>query len=300
MIFYYHQCCQTYPYDQVSDVITYTVMPQRGQLQAFPPTAVIPFQYPLYKQCNVSWGSDIIETTTICAVRGAVVGGFDLVVPQYIMCMGSLTFRPCHIPAVAPTGRLLDELHQHGHSRQTHPHQRPVRHSHATPCAQPQHACTLLTRFLPSLPPNTRGSNPGTLNTWLRANGGYTQGNDLIESVVPKINPAHISWPPDAMHPTNDIPMTGIRTYLEAGRPVIANVMHVSSRAWSGAPTEYFFAYCLPFWLLLMQGHHFVLVIGYDKASNDTLYVNDPGFNKITYSYSEDVVGWRLFAMSME
>lgn len=108
-----------------------------------------------------------------------------------------------------------------------------------TPCAQPQHVCTLLTRF--SLcSPNTRGSNPGTLNTWLRANGGYTQGNDLIESVVPKINPAHISWPPDAMHPTNDIPMTGIRTYLEAGRPVIANVMHVSSRAWSGAPTVIF------------------------------------------------------------
>lgn len=43
-----------------------------------------------------------------------------------------------------------------------------------------------------------------------------------------------------------------------------------------------------------------MLVVGYDKASNDTLYVNDPGFNKITYSYSEDVVGWRLFAMSME
>lgn len=77
-------------------MITYTVMPQHGQLQAFPPTAVIPFQYPLYKQCNVSWGSDIIETTTICAVRGAWWSSFDYVcVLDYIMCMGSLTFLQC-------------------------------------------------------------------------------------------------------------------------------------------------------------------------------------------------------------
>ena len=126
------------------------------------------------------------------------------------------------------------------------------------------------------IPANTSShyvpSNPGTLNTWLRDNDGYTMGNDLKESVVPGINPAHISWPASGMHTTNDIPMSGIQAMLKAGRPVIANVMH---------------------------GHHFVLVIGWDTVDGDTLYINDPGFTRTTYSYSQDVVGWRLFEMSM-
>lgn len=130
-------------------------------------------------------------------------------------------------------------------------------------------------------------SNPGTLNSWLKTHGGYTSGNDLIESVVPRVNPEHISWPSDAMHPTNNLPVTTIIELLKSGRPVIANVMH---------------------------GHHFVLVTGWDGAEEadtaqlrggqsryeavDTLFVNDPGFNRNTYSYSEDVVGWRLFNMT--
>lgn len=101
-------------------------------------------------------------------------------------------------------------------------------------------------------------SDPGTLNAWLLANGGYTSGNDLIESVVPHINPSHISWPSDAMHPTNDLPVSKIVEMLKDGRPVIANVMH---------------------------GHHFVLVVGYDANNLDTLYINDPGFERSTYSY---------------
>eukprot|EP00042_Codosiga_hollandica_P033425 m.222825 g.222825 ORF g.222825 m.222825 type:complete len:360 (+) comp54184_c0_seq1:109-1188(+) len=111
-------------------------------------------------------------------------------------------------------------------------------------------------------------SNPGTLNTWLRNNHGYTSGNDLIESVVPGINPAHISWPSDGMHPTNDLPLDTIRGYLLTGRVVIANVMH---------------------------GEHFVLCIGFSYSDPDTIYVNDPGFSTLSYSYSQDVVGWRLF-----
>jgi hypothetical protein len=59
---------------------------------------------------------------------------------------------------------------------------------------------------------------------------------------------------------------------LEAGRPVIANVMH---------------------------GHHFVLVVGYDgTGATDTLFVNDPGFYATSYSHADDVVGWRLYVMS--
>lgn len=47
-----------------------------------------------------------------------------------------------------------------------------------------------------------------------------------------------------------------------------------------------------------MAGRHFVLVVGWDASDSDTLYINDPGFDRDTYSYSSDVVGWRLFTMS--
>ena len=40
-----------------------------------------------------------------------------------------------------------------------------------------------------TIPPSDVDSNPGTLNTWLRNNGGYAAGtSDLIESKVPEIN----------------------------------------------------------------------------------------------------------------
>ncbi len=214
----------TYPYDQVSDVIAYGVSPpiQYGEGQAasaVPTSAVIPFKYPLYKQCDPRWGKDIIVSTTVCAVG----------------CLMSSTSMAIGGKHIAVGGHISD---------------------------------------------------PGTLNSWLKANGGYTSGNDLIESVVPKVDPRHISWPADAMHPTNNIPVTHIIEYLKQGRPVIANVMH---------------------------GHHFVLVTGWDASEEtpaavrgadvysgvDTLFVNDPGFDRNTYSYSGDVVGWRLYNMTM-
>jgi hypothetical protein len=88
---------------------------------------------------------------------------------------------------------------------------------------------------------------------------------------VPNIDPAKITWPSDGMHTTNDLPLDTIRAYLLKERIVIANVMH---------------------------GEHFVLVTGFSYSDPDTLYVNDPGFSTTTYSYSNDVVGWRLFDMS--
>jgi len=119
---------------------------------------------------------------------------------------------------------------------------------------------------------NGQVSDPETLNAFLRANGGYTPYSGMMESVIPKIAPSRIRWPADGMHTKNDIPMTTIKQYLDADVPriVIANVMH---------------------------GHHFVLVVGYDDLQPDLLYVNDPGFNRLTYNYSSDVVGWRLFDM---
>lgn len=201
----------TYSWDSIADIIIYHIPSGEQAVKPttpLPSTAVIPFQYPLYKQCNSSWGSDLIETTTICAVG-------------CLMSSTSMGIGGKQIPIPTSAGGVV--------------------------------------------------STPGTLNTFLRANGGYNQQNDLFESVVPKVNPSHISWPSDAMHRTNNLPMTAIRGYLAAGRPVIANVMH---------------------------GHHFVLVTGWDTANADTLYVNDPGFPKLTYSYSQDVVGWRLYNMT--
>lgn len=36
---------------------------------------------------------------------------------------------------------------------------------------------------------NSEASNPGTLNSWLRANNGYVSGSDLDETTIPNINP---------------------------------------------------------------------------------------------------------------
>lgn len=61
--------------------------------------------------------------------------------------------------------------------------------------------------------------------------------------------------------------------FIDSGRVVIANVHN---------------------------GGHFVLLVGYDDADGDTFYVNDPGFDVNTYSYTSDVVGYRIFDMIKE
>ena len=42
---------------------------------------------------------------------------------------------------------------------------------------------------------------------------------------------------------------------------------------------------------------HFVLVVGWDAADADTLYVHDPYFLRESYSYATDIDGWRLYEM---
>lgn len=113
------------------------------------------------------------------------------------------------------------------------------------------------------------GASPGSLNTWLKENGGYSN-NNLIESAIPNINPARISWPDDGMHKTNDLPYATVCQYIAAGRVVVGNVMN---------------------------GGHFVLLTGYSETDGDTFAVNDSGFDTATYSYSKDIVGYRIYDM---
>ena len=120
----------------------------------------------------------------------------------------------------------------------------------------------------------SKPTNPGTFNAWLRTHQGYVGDNDMAESAVPGIDPEHVFWnTTTGMHRTNDISYEAVEVSLRRGQPVIANVMH---------------------------GEHFVLVVGTDRrAGGTTLYVNDPGFYRNQYDFATDVVGWRLFNMSV-
>jgi hypothetical protein len=113
-------------------------------------------------------------------------------------------------------------------------------------------------------------ADPAVLNAWLQQNDGYSGDNELDEAAIPNINPALITWPTDGMHRTNDLPIETIRAYLLKSRVVIANVD---------------------------DGRHFVLVTGFSYENSDTFFINDPYFNVTSYSYSQDIVGWRIFDM---
>ncbi|GAM23579.1 hypothetical protein SAMD00019534_067540, partial [Acytostelium subglobosum LB1] len=161
---------------------------------------VVPFAYPLYKQCDPRWGNDIIETTTVCDV-GCLMSSISM--------------------AIAGHGIEIDG----------------------------------------------QSSNPGTLNSWLKSNGGYTSGNDLIESVVPGIS-SDIKWDGPLLNGTA-LSMDDIKNLLNKKDMIV--ILNVDN------------------------GGHFVLATGYD--SGDTkIYVNDPGFSRLYYEYNT-VVGYRLFQM---
>ncbi|KAF2074487.1 hypothetical protein CYY_004192 [Polysphondylium violaceum] len=110
---------------------------------------------------------------------------------------------------------------------------------------------------------NGQLSTPATLNAWLKSNNGYTDGDLLIENAIPNISPV-IQWVGSYEH--SDFTIQDIQDMLDQQIVVILNVNN---------------------------GGHFVLAIGYDET-NDTIYVNDPGFNKQSYTY-EDAVGYRIF-----
>lgn len=115
-----------------------------------------------------------------------------------------------------------------------------------------------------------QASDPQTFNQWLKLNEGYDGSNNLIETQVPLIDPIRVYWLDDAMHRTNDLSFEEVCSYIDKGRIMIANVNN---------------------------GGHFVLLTGYSTTDGDTFSVNDPGYDRATYSYKNDVVGYRIFDM---
>ena len=96
-------------------------------------------------------------------------------------------------------------------------------------------------------------SRLGTLNSWLRNNGGYVIDNDLNEDAVSKIDPTRIQYI-GPFFGNSSIDPTTLKSMLDKEIIVIANVM---------------------------DGAHFVLVVGYDE---ETLI----GTNTISFRYCTD------------
>lgn len=202
------------------------------ELLPSPNVSTVPLAYPLFKQCDPRWGPDLIHVKTVCSV-GCLMSSTSMVLRE----------RGVGIPAGtrAVSGGVVSGAAVSG---------------------------TVVSGAAAAL----QSATPGTLNTWLLANGGYVgDTDDLDEAAVVNLDPARIAWnDTTSMHRSNDIPWEGVVRLIDAGAAVIANVM---------------------------DGHHFVLVVGYDPDSADTLFVNDPGFDRPSYSYANDVVGWRLYAI---
>jgi hypothetical protein len=117
-------------------------------------------------------------------------------------------------------------------------------------------------------------ATPATVNAFLQTHHGFVpHTSDLMESMIPSIAPRRVVWDATTGFYRNNtaVPWATVQTFLDQPVPrvVIANVMH---------------------------GQHFVLVVGY-RDDGDTLVVNDSGFDRNTYSYAKDVVGWRIFDM---
>lgn len=179
---------------------------------AFPSNATIPFQYPLFKQCDPRWGKHLMVTKTICQV-GCLMSSISMALNGHHLMI------------------------------------------------------------------QQKVSDPDTLNSWLKVNGGYDKSNDLFESVVPKISPHKIQYKGKKIGLTPD----HIKEYLKTK---------------TTSPSKSILFSFLIFLVVIANvdnGGHFVLVVGYD-AGQKNFYVNDPGFNRDHYTFDQ-IVGWRLFTM---
>jgi len=97
-------------------------------------------------------------------------------------------------------------------------------------------------------------TDPGALNSWLNANGGYANGDQLLWDAVTNFTGGHVAFSgwlgPD---------LDAIQTELDAGRPVVAEVS-------------------------LGGNQHFILLTGYSTEGG--LTANDPWFAD-TINFSE-------------
>lgn len=127
---------------------------------------------------------------------------------------------------------------------------------------------------------------------------------------MPNLNPARIAWSDEyGMHRVNDLPLDVVQMLVRAGQPVIANVdngghfvlvvgwdevrCHTHRLRWLAAYRSYR-------WTTGSVTSHpirraYLERIHHAQLNPDTLIVNDPGFDRFAYSYSQQVVGWRLF-----
>lgn len=113
-------------------------------------------------------------------------------------------------------------------------------------------------------------ATPGTLNAWLRANGGYASGtDDLEESAVVGVDPRRVQW--------LGAYGAGALQHADVARQLDAGVVLV---AWVRGKT------------------HFVLATGYstDPAEEGRVYVHDSAFATDYYELA-DIDGWRAFLM---
>ena len=79
---------------------------------------------------------------------------------------------------------------------------------------------------------NEASGDPRVLNTWLKANGGYDGSNDLIESVVPKIDPSRITWVRIYIYTYIYMHIfTYIYTYLHTNRTYTYTHIHICRQA---------------------------------------------------------------------
>lgn len=96
--------------------------------------------------------------------------------------------------------------------------------------------------------------DPGSLNSWLKNNGGYANGCDIIWSAPDKFGVTSFQGKETASE-------SEICSGVSQGHGIIANVMN---------------------------GGHYVLITG--CAGNGVFYVNDPGFSYTTYTMNDIVV----------
>jgi len=96
-------------------------------------------------------------------------------------------------------------------------------------------------------------STPATLNAWLTAHGGYVEKDLIVWNSVAQLGAMRMLNYTDSLTPTE---LTGL---IKSCEPVVVNVL---------------------------DGAHWVLVTGYDSTNPAIFYVNDPGFNTLSYAFS--------------